>query len=157
MTTFKALLVLRNSNPVCQSSLWGLAEPCRDRALPSRSSLSLGSRASTKGSRETAPGRAGSAVTGRECRAGHLHLLSPGCHLPLEHPPRPHPPQTQRWAVHVQVTGGSHLLWTPQLGSSANKNQGRAFKPLTAQSQVRDAQSYQGVISEPGRSLSGMV
>lgn len=38
MTTFKALLVLRNTNPVCQSSLWGLAEPCRDRLLPSRSS-----------------------------------------------------------------------------------------------------------------------
>lgn len=156
MTTFKALLVLRNANPVCQSSLQELAGPCRDRMLLSKSSLVTQFSCLCQRIMRNSPGQGW-----QRCHRKGMPGWSPASPVPRmspaspapEHPACPHHPQTQRWAVHVKVTGGTHLLWSPQPGSSADKKQKRAFKPQTVQSQIRDPWSYLAVISKLGRSL----
>lgn len=107
MTTFKALLVLSNTNPVCQSSLWELAGPCRDRVLQSRSSpvtqfSCLHQRITRNSPRQG----------WQRCHRRGMPSWSPAPPVPRVSPAPgastlSPPSQTQRWAVHV--TGGSHL------------------------------------------------
>lgn len=158
MTTFKALLVLRNANPVCQSSLQELAGPCRDRMLLSKRSLVTQVLVPLPKDHEKQP-RAGLAALSQEGNAWLVTCITcpqdVTC-ITCPRAPGVSPPSTNTalgFTFTVKVTGGTHLLWNPQPGSSADKKQKRAFKPQTVQSQIRDPWSYQGVISKLGRSL----